>query len=481
MITHEFKNFPFIIITFILVIFSSVILLLPIQPLYWLILVAGLIFIFVSLLTVGIREGLLYLLVFIIPFHLGKFYIYPDEPSLWIGIRIIDFVILSLYILWVAEILGRRVTEKVTVSKSASLFLFFLVLLSFVSCLNAVDKKQCIYQSLILLRGFLIFFYIAHYPIKKQTLKTILFILIAGALIQSIIAFIQWHTGSPLGLEWLGEPLKIDVQRLRIQSVFRITGTLPSPNMLWFMYMDFVLPLLAALLLFRMKILYKIVIFTIFVFCFFVCNLTFSRGGLISFFTGMGALLFLNLLKARFSMKMLIRSFFIITLSLITLFFMADMILSRFTSYDYGSLAMRVPLMQIALNIVFSHPLLGIGAGNYILVMYLYDVSVSGITSFFFYQVHNLYLLIAAEMGIFALGAFLLFIFSVLKKGWSSLIKKSEGIASVVTMGLVSGLFAFSVHGLVESISLGRLLMLWFCCGLIVNLGRTSRFSGWLT
>jgi len=230
------------------------------------------------------------------------------------------------------------------------------------------------------------------------------------------------------------------------------------------------------LLLLKTPMLAKIGISIIFATAIFALIFTLSRGGWLSFTVGSISFFLLYSHTRRFNPRTFFLFFLIICLLAVPFIFLKDIVLSRLLVDNGESLTMRLPLMQIAIAIILSHLFLGIGMGNYLQVMHLYDVTRMGITSFFFYEVHNLYLLIAAEIGIFGLACFLLFLLSVSKRALYT-IKSDNRFTSLISIGLFSGLIASMFHGFFESISLGRIIMLWIVTGLIVSLNKIVRNS----
>jgi len=98
-----------------------------------------------------------------------------------------------------------------------------------------------------------------------------------------------------------------------------------------------------------------------------------------------------------------------------------------------------------------------------------YDTTDIGVISITTYQVHNIFLQIAAEMGIIGLAVFIWLISMVYGEG-VSYIKSSQGFMTAVSIGMLGGITAFLVHGLVDAASLGNHLFLifWFLAGLVV-------------
>ena len=116
-----------------------------------------------------------------------------------------------------------------------------------------------------------------------------------------------------------------------------------------------------------------------------------------------------------------------IAMSLLPLLFTAMILLyiggERFQSRvrdDDGSLSLRKPMFEVAINMIKEHPLLGVGLNNYTLVQRRYDHTPEDISVRYpDSSVHNLYLLYAAEMGIPGLMLFLWFVGLLLKDSLS--------------------------------------------------------------
>lgn len=442
------------------------------EPLYNFLAMGLLVILATAPLFLDVRKALFYIMVAILPLSLGKYYVYPGQANVWIGWQVIDILLLALYVLWIFEKKPPKSQWHRFKAADPVFPLIALVILSFLSGINAADKPVWIYQSWLLLRGFMIFFYVAHHSeLKEGSLFVIVWILLGQGVFQSLVGLAQWSIGGPVGLKILGEPEIVRQQVLNIQTVFRVTGTFPSDNMVWFMYMDLILPVLFALVISRtVSGLKKTVLFPAMMFIFFVSSLSFTRMGWVCFAMAASIILVFTLLREKFHPVMLLKTFVIVVVFFILISVIWEYVVARFESYDLGSAAMRIPLMQNAWNIISTHPLLGIGAGNYILVMYLFDVSDQGIASFFLYPVHNLYLFVAAEMGIFSLIAFLAFLARILAAAWRECEKRSDSLKNAMLLGFFAGLCAFAVHGQIESMALGRLTMLWFVSGIIMNL-----------
>ena len=141
---------------------------------------------------------------------------------------------------------------------------------------------------------------------------------------------------------------------------------------------------------------------------------------------------------------------------------------SRFVGPDRGSAASRFSQFEVAYDIIKAHPFLGIGINNYSEVMWQYDNTEEGLEQITRYPVHNIFLHITAEMGIFGL-ALVLWLLSMILYGSVDYITRHEGFIVYAVIGMVAGIMAFLIHGLFDTASIGSkmFLFIWFFSGII--------------
>jgi O-antigen ligase len=133
--------------------------------------------------------------------------------------------------------------------------------------------------------------------------------------------------------------------------------------------------------------------------------------------------------------------------------------------------------MEVAWSMIVANPLLGVGLNNYTLAAKAYDATAERVTLFFNAPVHNLYLFILAEVGILGLAAFLWLVLVVLGRG-VALSRSADPEISRIALGLVMGLAAFLIHGLVDFDFIWRNPTFWFIAALVVAAGRCARMGG---
>lgn len=127
----------------------------------------------------------------------------------------------------------------------------------------------------------------------------------------------------------------------------------------------------------------------------------------------------------------------------------------------------RIFIWKETFKSVGFHPFLGVGIGNFPIVL-SQDVSLAKAGS----SAHNLYLNVAAEMGIFALIVFLLFLLEIFLGAWKLFIKSEDsrpglfGILSCLSLLWVLG-YSLTDAALFDE---RAFLMFMLFCGIIIGL-----------
>jgi O-antigen ligase len=105
-------------------------------------------------------------------------------------------------------------------------------------------------------------------------------------------------------------------------------------------------------------------------------------------------------------------------------------------------------MYAVALNVIKNNALLGVGMNNYTLAHRLYDETPERVSlQFPDSPVHNLYLLYAAELGLFGVVGFLWFLVSTFRAAWHRLtLAPAEG--RPVILALACGVLNICVQNL---------------------------------
>jgi O-antigen ligase len=317
------------------------------------------------------------------------------------------------------------------------------------------------FEIIEVLKMYFCFLYLANNIKNKSDVQFIVAFLILGLLFEGFLGFAQHRYSEPFwptalgGPKWIGD---------------RISGTWVSPND-FACYLTFVLPISLSLLFSEIRLVYK-----------FLCGITFllcggslmwsnSRGGWISL--AVCGLFVVPFVYSKITGKTgLIKTFVwtVLVVILISPLFprLSAKFGERLGGSDRGSAESRIPQFKVAYYIIKNNPIVGVGINNYTEVMHDYDITDEGLESITPHAVHNIFLQIASETGIFGLAIFLWLISAIIFESMAYIIS-NKGLMTYTVIGMVAGIIAFLVHGMVDSASLGNklLMFIWFYAGMI--------------
>ena len=451
---------------------------------------------------ISLEKFLFYLLIFCLPFQSRKIlYQWGENFNEWSSayLYLTDGLILAIFFLWFWRSKKQPFLKEINWSwpknHYLALILIVFLIIAFVSLTRVQNFWLGFYQWLKLLEFILLFFYLRdnfHPTLFEKSpplrwgfferhqifgsssntspqrwgihLERLAQVFLASAFFQSLIAIGQYMNQQSLGLKFLAEsPLssnipgvaKIVVDGLKM---IRAYGTFPHPNLLatflclglfclFFIYLKqkpwskkFVLADLTkndflpknGLLLAG---LYPLLLFALF--------LTFSRGVIFAFVLAtLGFFIYIFFSHPQLRTKVIELFLLLIVLcSLFTLILWPE-ISSRFLiSSGQQAVSLRLFYNQIAFDLIKDHPLLGIGLGNFV---WQIKQMLHLLASWLHQPVHNIYLLIASEIGLIGLGFFLLFLFFIIKR--INIILKENSLLFTFYFCL----FAFLIIGLFD-------------------------------
>ncbi len=318
------------------------------------------------------------------------------------------------------------------------LFWFFLLIM-IASVFFATDKILAILNLLRWTELFLIFLFLKNQLISKE--EVIKMLLYALAL-QAILVVFQFIKQSWLGLKWIGEPdvntnmFNVAKINLGTEKWLRAYGTFAHPNILS-AFGILGLALVIRQTLFKQK---KLVYFLpVIIILFF----SFSRTAWLAALIFILALFVLGEFKINW--KLILLGIGIATFILF-IFNLGELVLVRLLTWNNSAWGERAMLFKIGIKMV-EHNLLGVGLGNYVLVMKNF---VPLDFSYWLYQpVHNLYVLMAAEIGITGLGVFIGILGMLFKKLLKFTMSKEKALSKEAKI-FFALLTAISIMGLFD-------------------------------
>jgi putative inorganic carbon (HCO3(-)) transporter len=368
-------------------------------------------------------------------------------------VSVFDIFLGVLYLLWLIEIFRKKNT-RVNFFPQISIPAFFLILMAALSMAFARFPYLSWVEIIEVLKMYMCFFYLANNLKSKSDVQVVLLFLLLGLLLEGLLGFAQHRYDEPFWPSALGGPRYIDQ---------RVMGSWRSFNDFAF-YLGFVLPVSLSLLFSEIRPVYRA-----------LCLLTFfigsgslmwtgSRGGWIG--VGVGALFVgicvFSKIKGRTGLLKIFAWTVIVGIFVSPLYpRLLSKFYVRFGGDDRGSAASRLPQFGVAYAIIEDNALIGVGINNFTEVMLEYDKTEEGLESV--YPVHNIFLHIAAEMGIFGIAAFMWLIYAIFSQG-IRFIMDNKDLLGYGVIGMLGGILAFLVHGTVDTASIGGKLFMfiWF-------------------
>jgi O-antigen ligase len=319
-------------------------------------------------------------------------------------------------------------------------------------------------------------------PTEGERVKVFILMLlgvILGVLVETAVAVCEFKGWLPTNFSMLGIQAGGYMETLGPYAATRVGGTYRHPNYLA-VPMAVLLPVFAAMFLaFKAKL--KVVSGVTLLCLVLTLILTLSRAGFVAAVAIM--LIFILLaLRRQIGRKVLKRNLAIIILIAIglsvALSFYAEPIYFKIFRSDPLNIQSRVDLNAMAMEMIIAHPILGIGINNYTTVG-------KGFSFFYIYEtafnlppvVHNIYLLIASEIGLPGLFFFVWFIVLVFRQGLRGLRVISDELTSLLLCGFTAGLFGYLLSDM-WGLSLRKLeigYLFWWHAGMIVFLVNPGR------
>ncbi len=365
-----------------------------------------------SSMSFDFKKLLLYLIIFSLPIGTKKFlYSFSLPFKLPISYGSAFLYVLDIFVLLFIFLNIKRIHFK-------KISIFAFLGLVFLSVIFSYNFPLALYSFIHLILFSLFSLILADFLKRKDVdLKDIFSVVGVSAFLEAVVGILQFRNQASLGLKILGEsvlgPMTEGVARTSTEfgNFLRVYGTMPHANILAaFLVLGF-----AGLTYVFMKSRNKFVLAPMFV-IFSGLFLTFSRSGWIIFIFFASALLVYGLLSKNLRSRafLLVGAVVSFVIFLVLIFGSLTTARSSFSTTE-PSVTYRIDYDLIALNLIRSHPWLGVGAGNEIIGGLrggFYQKE--GLTESWQWQpIHNIYLLIASDAGLLGLASFLVFLWSV--------------------------------------------------------------------
>ena len=392
-----------------------------------------------------------YLFVFFLPFSLKK--VIFTFGSFFSGyqamfVYLADILLFLVLVFW----LRRLILKKTSQSLEGKDYLFLLfVLLAVVSSAFGFYPALCLSKTLRLFLVFLLYIYLKNNLGFLKVSRIIGFVLASGSF-QALVATLQFFKQASLGLHFFGEPvvspLVLGVAKFSVRGVkfIRPPGLLPHANILAaYLFLS-----IGALSYFWLRknnskhlglkrIFLRDIFLSSLVFLLLLSLLlTFSRSGWVVFifFFSVLSLALVAFRKFKKYHSKVLALFLLSLLIILSLSFIFKDFLFVRTHFDLKekAISLRLVYQRMSLGLIKSHPIFGVGFSNYLSYLSRNNLwQKYGLKfTYLFQPVHNIYLLVASELGLVGLLLFLSFLFLTLKGSVRKLLASENSLAVLI-------------------------------------------------
>ena len=425
----------------------------------------ALVFPFVLFLSGSPQKVLLFLILLDIPLQLDVSlgYIWQLEYTGTINGYIISLTticIVILYLMWGFELLAREDSSPLTIIFPDKYLTLYLAISCF-SIIIADLRKVATFEFFILIQIFLLYFYLINVLRDRENVVFIIAALLVGLVFESGIIILIRILGQEFSIP--GIMASVYGAAASPEGANRIAGTLTSANSAA-SYISLLLVPAISLIFTSLNLPYKLLGCLAAVLGSVALLLTGSRGGWLAASISLLLFCIFAIGKGWLNFKVFV---FIGMIGLLILIVFWGPIYTRIFGDDAASAASRIPQYQIAWRIIRDHLIFGVGANNYYFFQQRY-LAANPETSVFRWAVHNKYLLVWAETGIFGLFFFVSFLFSTIKKGFI-LVKADDKVFTPIALGMSVAVIGQMVHMFFDVFhSRPQVQLFWVIAGLLL-------------
>lgn len=367
-------------------------------------------------------------------------------------------------ILWLGKMLiMRRLYVKRTPYDS---LIVLLVLLGAVSIWSSPDRGFSFYNYYHLMgRYVLIYYLVINNMHSLDQMKRLIWTVLSSALVVTLYGFYQYIYGVNISAaEWVDGDQFPDLK-------VRVFSTLENPNLLAGFLMV-IMAMASGLALHTAQKKSKLILFALVVTLGICLVLTYSRGAWLSI---LAVIIVYGFLYNRKIFWFLLIVPFVLLIAKDAL---VERILSIANPTDTSS-TLRLALWESTAAMIMDKPLLGIGWGAYWMVYPEYDFFLQDSGAKIFHA-HNMYLNIAAEIGIPGLLVFLTLMIGHIRKGLFVMRHNNNRWITGLMLGIVAALLGLAVNGFTDYVmfNIQMSMLFWLLNACIIYFWQEYRRKG---
>lgn len=410
---------------------------------------------------------------FNIPFaSFGKWMFVQNVVTVAKGITfgLAELLLFFGYLQWFCQIFVARVRALPPLGVLDALFAVIFVS-QCLSLLGAPNRELAFFDIVYNLKFFLIYFYVAH-KVERRHLKWVVVLLLMGLLVESPIALYERISGNvgigrtkgDFAAGQFGDQYEVPgLEQIRAEGTTKDSHTLGE-------YFAMLLPLaLVFLVIGRIRPLWRVLLGGLLVAGLGGLVVTFSRAGWFSFI--LAATVVMGVVFFSWKRGAAVSVVFFAALGLSIAYpKVYEYAFNRVIESPREIMQARYDLNWTAIDIWSTNWLFGYGPGNYMEALEDPRINVIGAD---WLPVHNAFLYIASESGVFAAVAFFAMIGIAMKRCWR-LRSDPDVLVRGLAVAIFAGLFAYVLDGLTNPTfrEAEPYSLLWTYLGLSVALDR---------
>jgi O-antigen ligase len=380
-----------------------------------------------------------------------------------LNVSITTLALAGLYALWIARALaGRRPAPPLRLREAIAALVY--VGLTTLSLAVAEDRTLALFGTLLLVQSLLVFLYFSS-ALSRTDLWFVMSALALGVVLESVAVIASYYVGHDFafaGVEGHGYDAEPG-------SLYRPGGTIGSPNVAG-SFLGIVLVPVLMLFVSPVSRGVRLLAGAAIPLGLVALVLTGSRGGWLAFAV---ALVVMGLAAANRGLLRPSVALGGLVLTGLVAILLGDIVVTRLTGDDGGAAASRIPLMEIAWEMIRDNTYFGVGVNNFSVV--LPDFVGPRFTGVWVAIVHNQYMLIWAEAGVGALLAFLAFLAASIRGAWEAA-RTSDHQLAPLAVGCVAALVGALPNLFVERfVNRPQIGLLWLLAALVVVLRVEAR------
>lgn len=345
----------------------------------------------------------------------------------------------------------------------------FLVLMLVINLGNAlfVAREPFFSFSIIFaqVKGCFIVFMMANMIRTEHSFRVLGYAMAAILIIEGLVVMEQRFFGVIFTAENLGRHVSL-TSKVGSGTLVRLAGTLDHPNDLA-MYLNLCLPVTFFMYLTEQKGARRIFLVIAMALALVSEIWSGSRGGWLGLGVAVGSSLFFWMRK-RGQNPLVGLGAMALTVAVLfgALFAVSSTFRARLVEGDAGSAEIRYPLMEVAMEMIKSNPVQGVGLNMYTREMVPYDRTNYFIAYRYNHPVHNTFLMVGAETGLLSMLVLASFIFFVILEA-HRVFARNSGVVEAIGIGVFGTLISWFIHNQVNLTGPYSDQTLWVIFGLL--------------